>query len=247
MHNFFICGFRIFCIISIFMVSSCQKNDIESDVEESFRSSNQYGNRTAVFGGSVSLLAKPCRDYWSKVLKLDITNFSKSNAGFTRDTNNIYNQVVSACTESDSSYDLYLFWCSTNDMSSDPGLPTDYTQYDGYDESRLHTQSGGINHCIELILKHNPHAKILFFTSLRQFGDFGYQTVAEKDRPYLFQHVDTQIQCCEMWGIPYLDQFYDCPFTIDNYTEYYKDLTHPNKDGYNLIKKRQAEFIANAF
>ena len=248
MHKHLIHFFSFFIgFVSIFNVLSCQKIEIDSAIEEVFRESNQYGNRTAVFGGSVSLLAKPCRDYWSKALRLDITDYSKSNAGFTRESNRIYDQVLSACTKSGYSFDLYLFWCSTNDINRDPGSATDYTEYDGYDENKLQTQSGGINQCIELIYRCNPDAKIIFFTSLKQFGEYGYQTMAEIDRPYLFQHVDMQIQCCEMWGIPYLDQFYDCPFTMDNYTQYYKDLTHPNRGGYDLLKERQALFIANAY
>lgn len=235
------------CLVSVFIVFSCQKDEFDSALKERFRKSNQYGNKAATFGGSVSLLAEPCREYWAKALHLEITDYSRSNAGFTRETNSIYDQVFAACAKTGSPYDLYLFWCSTNDINSDPGSPTDYTEHDGYDKGKLRTQSGGINQCIELILKYNPQAKILLFTSLKQFGDYGHQTMAEQDRPYLFQHVDSQIQCCEMWGIPYLDQFYDCPFTIDNYTKYYKDLTHPNKEGYDLLKKRQAEFIANAF
>lgn len=88
----------------------------------------------------------------------------------------------------------------------------------------------------------------MLFTSLRKFTGYGYQTGAENtSKNYLFQFVDVQMACCKKWGIPYLDQFYETPFNISNYTDYYNDYVHPNELGYDLIKENQALFIASAY
>lgn len=233
-------------IICSFLFWNCSTSD-NDEVTDFFLNSNQYGNTLAVFGGSVSKSASVCRDYWAEKLNLKITNFAVANYGFAK-PNYLIRDIVDNVIENYPPFDIYLFWCSTNDMSYEIGSEDDYSPADGFDIDKLKTQAGGINYCFNKILQSNPKAKIMLFTSLRSFSKFGYQTEAEDvSKNYLFQFVDIQIACCKKWGIPYLDQFYETPFNISNYTDYYKDNVHPNVSGYNLIKERQALFIASAY
>jgi hypothetical protein len=233
----------IICSFS-FWNCSTSDNDVEVDF---FLNSNQYGNTMAVFGGSVSNNASVCREYWAEKLNLKITNFAVPNYGFAK-PGYLIRDIVDDVIENNPPFDIYLFWCSTNDLRYRIGEVDDYSSADGFDINNLNTQAGGINYCFYKILKTYPNAKIMLFTSLRSFSEIGYQTEAEDtSKKYLFQFVDIQIACCKKWGIPYLDQFYETPFNISNYTGYYKDDVHPNMSGYNLIKERQALFIASAY
>lgn len=207
--------------------------------------SPQFGNSMATFGGSVCEMAITCRDYWSKKLNLTITNYSTSGSGFATPTKTIMEQVNRACENE--MYDIYLFWCSTNDLPYTVGDINDYYEWNPSIIESKASQTGGINWCIKRIYESNPKAKIVFFTSLRQFSDRGYKTTSSDEKTWLFQLVDAQIACCKYYGIPYLDQFYTCPFNVYNYTYYYKDATHPNEKGYDMIMRKQALFIAEAY
>lgn len=234
---------KLLLLILFTICTSCRQDDI---IEE-FVTSPQYGNRLALFGGSVALLAKPCCEYWTNTLQLSITNFSVSGAGFATKGNLIAEQVSRAISGNYGSFDIYLFWCSTNDLHKEVGNSLDLSDFELTDVSANITQCRGINKCFQMIYDANPNAKIILFTSLRQFGDHGYTTTALDNDTYLFQLVDAQIDCCKLWNIPYLDQFYTCPFNIDNYNYYYKDKVHPTNKGYELIMKNQAAFIANSY
>lgn len=220
-------------------------NKLVPGAEALFKESLQYGNSMVTFGGSVCEMADICRTYWMQKLNLKIKNYAISGAGFATPTKTIMEQVNEACEEG--IFDIYLFWCSTNDLPYKVGNINDYYEWSPSIIESSATQSGGINWCIKKIYSFNPKAKIIFFTSLRQFGGRGYSTFATDNNTWLFQLVDAQRKCCELYGVPYLDQFYTCPFNIYNYTTYYIDATHPNEIGYQLIMRKQALFIANAY
>lgn len=180
----------------------------------------------ACFGGSVCNRATASTSYWSSHLNLKIDNYAVGGAGFAVKDNSILSQVEKACSEG-RKYDIYLFWCSTNDM--------------GRTVSR---QNNGIAECFDTILSADPDARIMLLTSIPKFKTYGYETVADEDKTYLFQLVEGQKEICEEYGVPYYDQFRLTPFTITNYEPFFHDETHPKAKGYKLLRLRQALFIA---
>lgn len=219
--------------------------------EESVLSIGKKELTMATIGGSVCMLANSCREYWAEQLNLSITDYSKSGFGFGKEGFLIPDIVNQLCSDKSPKYDIYLFWCSTNDYGAKVtiGNYDSYTENDGYDNEALKTQCGGINYCLQKILKKNPSATILLFTSLPSFNGNGYQlSSTNNDDVYLYKYVDAQIELCRYWGIPYFEQFYSSPFNQYNYSEYYReDNLHLNSKGYNKIKKAQTYFIANAY
>lgn len=247
---------NIFLAITILFLIACKTDDpLSNDTEGydldagySYETSDQYGNRLALFGGSVAYLSTPCQTYWAEKLDLSIVNFAIGGAGFTTKGNLILSQVERALSGYFGQFDIYLFWCSTNDLSNGAiGQPSDSAEFDPQDTNITISQCSGINWCFKRILTAQPQAKIILFTSLPQFGEFGHATTATKDHTYLFQLVNAQIACCKLWAIPFLDQYYTCPFNISNYQHYYDDIVHPNSNGYEMIMKQQALFIAEAY
>lgn len=231
----------------------CYSNNLQFKLDKNeeglsllYKNSKQYNNTMAFFGGSVGYGATVCRDYWEESLNLHITNYAKGGYGFCRKDNQIREFVDEVC-DNNITYDIYMFWCSTNDMGCPVGDITSYSEKDNYSEEALSTQDGGINYCIKRIYETKPDAKILVLTSLPSFNTRGYEHEALIDgRTYLFQLVKGQKDCCENWGIPYYDQFYHTVFDNSNYQLFYWDATHPNNLGYDLIKIGQAIFIATA-
>lgn len=237
--------FVFFCYL-IACVSSCTNTQldilgvIDDDVNYDFSSSNQYGNSVALFGGSIAYCANICHYYWKDVLNIDLDVYAKAGAGFTIKDNSILEQVYDACATN--KYDVYLFWCSTNDYTRQAHIYSDWT-----DNNPFSSQNNGILHCIYHIVQSNPHAKIIFFTSMKCFDENGYTIISRGNSLSLYQYVLGQINACYGLGIPVLNQFDQYVFSIDNYKNYYTDYIHPNEMGYELISRTQALFVAKAY
>lgn len=235
-------------IVSVlFLFISCysELDIVNAEIDETddgfpFSQSNQYRNSVALFGGSVAYSASICHSYWRDCLALDLDVYAASGAGFTIANNSIVSQVEKACSKKN--YDLFLFWCSTNDYTRKAKIYSSDDNLDSFD-----SQGSGIADCIGHVLESNSHAKIVFFSSLKSFDAYGYSTEIIEGQLSLFQYVEGQMVICEQYGIPILDQFRPFPFNMDNYQSYYNDLIHPNDLGYETIKHRQALFLANVY
>jgi len=221
-----------------------------------FVQSQLFGQTLAIFGGSFSVIpaSEEAKDYWVEKLGIELTNYGVGGAGFSNLSQpwahkHIQWQIDQACTPEAPVYDIYLLWASTNDFTQcneKKGSVTDYTEADGYDESHLDTQCGGINYAISQIRKKAPEAKILFFTSIKCFTQIGKGTDPDyQGENGLNSFVELQKQCCQQAGVPYLDLFELCPITLDNYKQYIEsDNLHMNRQGYALVKELQTEFIS---
>ena len=225
------------------------KPDASKAKRSPYAGSKNFGKRIAVFGGSLSVNPESdaAKRLWSDQLGAEVVTYGVGGAGFSIDQGySIQKQVDTAGI-----YDVYVLWASTNDYTNSRpcGSWTDYTAADGYDESKLVTQCGGINYCIRRILEKNPEAEIYFFTSLRFFGsDAGhnpFSTSPNKTGKTFAQYVEAQKACCAYYGIPVLDQFNLQGINEFNVEHFYKsDLLHMTEDGYLRIAPLQAAFLA---
>ena len=211
--------------------------------------SKNYGKSIGVFGGSISVqtASQAAKNIWRKALKCSITDYGVGGAGFSSlQGDSIQNQVQRA-----GKHDIYILWCSTNDFtnSREVGLYSDYTYIDGYDESKLKTQCGGINFCIKYLTDNFPDAEIYLFTSTRMFtNESGYNTLsaARNNAGYSFDdYLNGQIQCCGLYGIPFLNQFDGMGISILNNTRYSSDGIHFNEAAYKKLGYAQAAFLMN--
>ncbi|MBQ9397324.1 MAG: alpha/beta fold hydrolase [Bacteroidales bacterium] len=212
--------------------------------------SKNYGKRIAVFGGSLSVNAESdvAKQLWADMLGAEVVTYGVGGAGFSIDQGySLQKQVDTAGV-----YDVYVLWASTNDFTNDRpcGSWSDYTAADGYDETKRHSQCGGINYCIRRLLEKNPQAEIYFFTSLRFFGtDSGhnpFSVTPNKAGKTFAEYVEAQKACCAYYGIPVLDQFNLQGINEFNVKNYYKDdLLHMNEEGYRRIAPVQATFLSN--
>jgi len=215
-----------------------------------YKRSKNYGKRIAVFGGSLSVNEESdaAKQIWADLLNAEVTTFGVGGAGFSCDQGySLQKQVDTAGV-----YDVYVLWASTNDYTNgrECGTWKDYTEYDGFDESRLSTQCGGINYCIRKLMEKNPSAEIYFFTSLRFFGsDSGHNPFSDEANwtgKTFGEYIDGQKACCIHYGIPVLDQFNLQGINRFNCAMYYQeDLLHMNDAGYRKIGPVQAAFLAN--
>ena len=188
------------------------------------------------------------KQIWADLLGADVVTYGVGGAGFSIDQGySLQYQVDTAGV-----YDVYVLWASTNDFNGgrECGTWQDYTEYDGYDSSRLVTQCGGINYCIKKLREKNPAAEIYFFTSLRFFRrDSGYNPFSKdvnKTGKSFAEYIDAQIQCCNYHGVPVLDQFRVQDVDIHNCGLFYlPDSLHMNQAGYRRIGPVQAAFLAN--
>jgi len=215
-----------------------------------YKGSKNYGKRIAVFGGSLSVNKESdaAKQMWADLLNAEVVTYGVGGAGFSREQGcTLQRQVDTAGV-----YDVYVLWASTNDYnnSRECGTWKDYTAYDGYDESRLSTQCGGINYCIRKLLEKNPKAEIYFFTSLRFFGaDAGHNPFSgepNKTGKTFADYIQAQKDCCAYYGIPVLDQFNLQGINEFNVELYYvQDRLHMNEEGYRKIAPAQVSFLAN--
>lgn len=183
--------------------------------------------KAGVFGGSISVRkeSEAAKDVWRLNLRIKVSSCGAEGAGFGTMTNrNVPSQIDAA-----EPFDIYILWASTNDAVK--GFLGNVNQFDE------RTQDGGIQKSIELIRRKNPQALILFFTSLPRFDNemFSFRL------PYF---VDDQIELCNKYNIPYLDQYHLCGFNAENYKPYYlPDKIHLSREGYQKIAAMQMEFI----
>lgn len=210
----------------------------QSTLKQSFN----YGKSVAVFGGSVSVIpvSDSAKILWRKYLGMTVTNYGVSGAGFSSLQGKSLQQQVNEAGV----FDIYILWASTNDYTSHRavGTYTDYTEFDGYDTTKLTTQAGGINYCIKKIYEINPHAAIYFFTSSKAFTDRGgYDPFYAHG---MNEYVEMQKKVCELHGIPFLDQFFLGGYNIYNEHLYYHDPIHMNALGYKKLGELQVSFLA---
>lgn len=232
----------IICLVALFFVFSnsvFSQNEFET---LSFKESFNYGKSVAVFGGSVSIIpaSDSAKILWEKYLGMTITNYGVSGAGFS----SLQGKSLQQQVDEAGLFDIYILWASTNDYTNkrEIGSYTDYTEFDEYDEEKLTTQAGGINYCIKKIYEINPQAIIYFFTSSKAFNDRGaYDPFYEKG---MVQYVEMQKMICELYGIPFLDQFTLGGYNIFNKDLYYRDPIHMNTLGYKKLGQLQVSFLA---
>lgn len=209
----------------------------------------------ALFGGSFSVIPASdiATDYWAEQLDAEITKYGVGGAGFSNKTQwdgqHIQWQIDQACTPEAPVYDTYILWASTNDfnqVNTLSGDPWDYTEYDGYDESKLITQCGGINYAIKKIREKAPEARILFMTSTKCFIAPGSGTDINYQGPEggMNLFVAKQMLCCRAAGVPFLDLFTLPPFNEGNFEEFTEsDHLHLNAKGYEALREMQVKFI----
>ncbi len=206
------------------------------------KASYNYGKSIAVFGGSVSVIppSEAAKGLWVKQLGMTITNYGVPGAGFS----SLQGKSMQQQVDESGVFDIYILWASTNDYTNKRavGSYTDYTEFDGYDTSKLVTQAGGINYCIKRIYELNPKATIYFFTSSKAFNDRGAYDPFVTDG--MVAHVNMQKQICELHGIPYLDQFLLGGYNVYNKDLYYRDPIHMNEEGYKKLGELQVSFLA---
>jgi lysophospholipase L1-like esterase len=217
-----------------------------------YQSCRNYGKTIAVFGGSLSVNKESdvAKQLWADLLNARVTSYGVPGAGFASSRGySIQKQVDTAGV-----FDVYVLWASTNDFAGNEecGSWVDYSGQDGYDESRLDTQCGGINYCIRKLREKNPEAEIYFFTSLRFFRrDSGYNPYSadvNETGETFYDYVQSQIDCCRYHGVPVLDQFSLQNVDIHNCARFYKeDKLHMNEAGYRRIAPMQAAFLANGY
>ena len=234
--------FRLFLLFAaVALLAGCTAKDKQQTI--------------AVFGGSFSVI--PASDvatgYWAEQLDAKITKYGVGGAGFSNrtqwDGQHIQWQIDQACTPEAPVYDTYILWASTNDFNQAntlSGDPWDYTEYDGYDESKLETQCGGINYAIKRIREKAPEARILFMTSTKCFTSPGSGTDINYRGPEngMNLFVYKQMLCCRAAGVPFLDLFTLAPFNDNNFEEFTEsDHLHLNAKGYEAIRDLQVKFI----
>lgn len=206
------------------------------------KESPNYGKSVAVFGGSVSVIppSDSAKVQWEQQLGMTITNYGVPGAGFS----SLQGKSLQRQVDEAGVFDIYILWASTNDYTNkrEIGSYTDYTEFDGFDASKLTTQAGGINYCIRKIYEKNPRALIYFFTSSKAFHDRGgYDPFVENG---MGAYVEMQKKVCELHGIPYLDQFTLGGYSIYNKDLYYADPIHMNALGYRKLGELQVAFLA---
>ena len=205
-----------------------------------------------MFGGSLSVKKESdaAKQIWADLLNAQVITYGVGGAGFSSEQGYSLQQQVDTA----GLYDVYVLWASTNDFNGgrECGTWRDYSEYDGFDESRLTTQCGGINYCIRKLREKNPRARIYFFTSLRFFrrdsGFNPYSTDGNATGLNFAEYVRAQIECCRLHGVPVLDQFSIQDIDRGNCAEFYlPDMLHMNQEGYKRIGPTQAAFLANSW
>lgn len=228
--------YRHFLLLAFFLLAS------QLFAQEEIKNSLNYGKSVAVFGGSVSVIppSESAKATWKERLGMEITNYGVPGAGFS----SLQGKSMQQQVDEAGVFDIYILWASTNDYTGnrENGEYTDFTEFDGFDSDRLHTQAGGINYCIKKIYELNPNATIYFFTSSKAFMDRGgYDPL---DPNGMVSYVNMQKQICELHGIPYLDQFTLAGYNTYNQSLYYRDPIHMNEEGYKKLGALQVAFLA---
>lgn len=212
------------------------------------RYSKNRGKTVAVFGGSLSVNkeSQAAKLMWRQYLNLLVTDYGHGGYGFSSLQGSVIDQVKGA-----KKHDIYILWASTNDYTNnrEPGTPQDYTEADGYDESKLVTQCGGLNFCIRHLRKLNPRAAIYVFGSLPFWWNSGgydpASTEVNKTGHNFAYYIDLQRQVAERQGVLFFDQFQLPVLTPQNRERFYlSDNLHMNYNGYANVGLYQLHFLA---
>lgn len=215
-----------------------------------YKGHKNYGKSIAVFGGSLSVNKESdaAKQLWADQLHATVTTYGVGGAGFSKEQGHSLQQQVREAGV----HDIYVLWASTNDFTNNRpiGSWSDYTTLDGFDESKLSTQCGGINYCVKMLLEKNPSAEIYFFTSFRFFsreaGHNPFSTEGNATGSNFAEYVKGQKDCCSHLSIPVFDQFELLGANEYNYQLYYVgDKLHLKEEGYLKIAPAQAAFLAD--
>lgn len=211
-----------------------------------------YGQKAAVFGGSFSCIkeSEAAKQVWRDKLNLDVTTYGVGGMGFSILTgkDSIPSQVNKALEKE--KYDIYILWASTNDFGKNCEIGTyrDWTKYDNFDDKKLETQCGGINYCIQEILKANPEARIYFFTTLS--NDFWKERSNDPfykgEDKSIYDYVKAQMECCKYWGVPCFNMYEATPINYVTSSIYVqKDGLHLTEACYKKMGETMAMFMAS--
>jgi len=238
---------------SIYIQDKEQESIFQQAVLACQASPNQ-GKSVGVFGGSLSSLPESniAKGLWKKYLYMNIKTYGKGGRGFATNKGSIQDQVNEAAK-----HDIYILWASTNDYTGGypNGEATDYTEFDGFDETKRETQCGGINYCIKKLREKNPGSQIYLFTSLKFFGinsneTYGYEMMPISSNSTglsFYEYTQKQKACANLQHIPYFEQWevQEGRITPANYLIYYKeDGYHMTEAGYFDIGIHQLLFLA---
>lgn len=215
-----------------------------------YKMSKNYGKTIAVFGGSLSVNKESdaAKQMWADMLGATVDTYGVGGAGFS----NLQGFTLQKQVDLAGVYDIYILWASTNDFvnSRECGNWKDYTEADGFDESKLSTQCGGINYCIRKLMEKNPRAEIYFFTGFRFFSrEAGHNPFTEEANATglnFSAYVQAQKDCCAHYGISVLDQFNIQGINEFNCDLFYMpDKLHLTEEGYRRLAPMQIDFLAN--
>ena len=217
-------------------------------VAKKCRMSKNRGKSVAVFGGSLSVNkeSQAAKLMWREYLNMQVTDYGHGGYGFSSLQGSILDQVNGA-----RKHDIYILLASTNDYTNnrEPGTPTDYTQADNFDKSKLVTQCGGLNYCIQKLREINPKATIYIFGSLPFWWNTGgydpQSTEVNKTGHNFCYYTQLQREIADLQGVKFFDQFslpIMTPETKDRY--YLGDNLHMNYNGYANVGVYQLHFLA---
>lgn len=216
---------------------------------DSCATSPNYGKSIAVFGGSHSCNTETeaTKYMWKKYLGASVTDYGHGGYGYSSLQGSVQSQVKRA-----KKHDIFILWCSTNDYTChrEAGTPTDYTEEDDYDTTKLVTQCGGINFCIKFLRDKYPDSRILMFGSLCIFDtEAGYNknsSITNHTGYNYYHYIQLQEEIARRQNVPFLDQFEIPALRLETVDKYYstKDKVHLTKAGYANIAPYQLYFLA---
>ena len=238
--------FSVMCIFTI-MVSGCAtvRNPVGT-VEKTNIEKTLQGKSALFCGDSICAAGRDNEDGWAGRIGthygMDTTNIGKAAASVStsRGDNRIITQINQV---KDNSYDYIILHGGVNDaMESAPiGVVSDSFKVKDFDAS---TFVGGLEE--------------LFYFTYEYFEDdtiigyiVNYQTPNSKwggETTDMSMYFDAAIKVCEKWKIPYLDLYNDENFNNKlkvTTNENLLDFLHPNADGYDILYKPIAEWMAD--
>ncbi|MGN0180966.1 MAG: hypothetical protein ACI4DP_00900 [Candidatus Ornithomonoglobus sp.] len=148
------------------------------------------------------------------------------------------------------SADIFVLWSSTNDLWGVlPGESTDYTSADSFDITKLATQSGGMNYCINKLQTNFPSSKILIIGSLKHFqNENGYGVNGN-----FHNLVKAQEEVAQRNSLPFYSLWENSGINEYNYANYIQlttstgdvDKIHPTADGYRYFAPKMIRWIVD--
>ena len=206
------------------------------------------GKSVAYFGASLVNLPECAlaRYVVEKALGCHITNYGHGGYGYAAPNN------LQGYARNMGQHDIYIFWGTTNDYSLNVpvGQPTDYTEEDGYDVTKLKTACGGMNYAIAQARRINPDALLLGYSTVKMFngvrldGSLRTSKHTNKVGAHFYDYVDAQLACFKRADIPCLNVWDWDFFTHGNWSEYYMaDGTHMQHGGYFFLSMQHLKFL----